>query len=122
MISETAYFVKDVIGPKGCVSIMDQEKGESDDVDAHSATNALKIHFSETNPDGNFTRKDEILDTTDEPDHQGLCDLEQEFFLKTIREDLDITSHLDDATNSLRIVLAADESVRTGKTVELTDD
>ncbi len=29
MISETAFFVKDVIGPKGCVSIIDEAKGET---------------------------------------------------------------------------------------------
>ena len=118
MMSETAYFVKDVIGPKGCVSIMDKEGG-SDDVDGHSATNALLLHHSETKADGSFAHKDEIIDTTDEPDHQGLCDLEQEFFLRAIKEDLDLTQHLDDAINSLRIVLAADESFKTGKTVTL---
>ncbi|MCX6635609.1 MAG: oxidoreductase, partial [Acidobacteria bacterium] len=32
---------------------------------------------------------------------------------------LDLTEHWADAINSLRIVLAAEESVRTGKTVAL---
>jgi len=45
--------------------------------------------------------------------------LEQEYFLKAITDDLDLSNHLKDAVNSLRIVLAADESFRTGKTVEL---
>ena len=120
MISETAYFIKDVIGPKGCVSIMDAPKGAtSDDVDAHTKTNQLLLHHSEIDPQDEFTRKDEIIDTSDEPDHQGLCDLEQAYFLKAIQEDLDLIPHLDDAINSLKIVLAADESFKTGKTISL---
>ena len=122
MISEVAFFVKDVVGPKGCVNIMDAESGKekgSDDIDSHTKTNRLKVHYADRDENNEFTRPDEIISTEDEPDHQGLCDLEQEFFLRAIREDLDLTDHLDDAVNSLRIVLAADESVRTGKTVML---
>ena len=54
-----------------------------------------------------------------EPGHQGLCDLEQAFVLKAITEDIDLTRHMDDAVQSLRICLAADESVRTGQVVRL---
>jgi hypothetical protein len=39
--------------------------------------------------------------------------------LKAIREDLDLTDWMNDAVNSLRIVLTADESIRTGRAVEL---
>lgn len=119
MMSETAFFVKDVIGPKGCVSIVDESKGDSDDVDGHSKTGALKLHHSDIDENGNFTKPDEIIDTSDEPDHDGLCLLEQEYFLRAIVENLDMNNHLCDAVNSLRIVLAADESYRTGKTVLL---
>jgi len=119
MMSETAFFVKDVIGPKGCVSIVDEAKGDSDDVDSHSKTGALKLHHASTDLNGNFTKVDEIIDTSDEPDHDGLCQLEQEYFLKAMVEDLDLKDHLRDAVNSLRIVLAADTSFRTGKTVAL---
>lgn len=119
MMSETAFFVKDVIGPKGCVSIVDGAKGDSYNVDDHSKTGALKLHHSTTDENGNFTKSDEIIDTSDEPDHDGLCLLEQEYFLKAIFEDLDLSDHMRDAVNSLRIVLAADESFRTGKTIEL---
>ena len=55
----------------------------------------------------------------DEPDHQELCEREQAFFLKAIREDLDLTDWMNDAVNSLRIVLAADESIRTRQAVHL---
>ena len=120
MMSETAFFVKDVIGPNGCVNIMDAGSGkESADIDAHTKTNRLKLHFSERDETGNFSRPDEIINTEDEPDHQGLCDLEQQFFLDSILNDTDLGYHLYDAVNSLRIVLAADQAYRTGRTVDL---
>jgi predicted dehydrogenase len=122
MMSETAFFVKDVIGPRGCVSIKDIEKGDSDDVDSHSKTGMLLLHHSETDESGMFTRHDEHISTADEPDHDGLCRLEQELFLKAITGGVDLTDHLRDAVNSLKIVLAADESVRTGQTIYLNQD
>jgi predicted dehydrogenase len=122
MMSEVAYFIKDVIGPEGSVHIMDADKKEgsgSDDVDSHTQTNRLKIHYSERDGSDRLLKADEIINTEDEPDHQGLCDLEQMYFRDTILQGIDLTDHLEDAVNSLRIVLAADESFRTGKTIEL---
>ncbi len=128
MMSEVAYFVKDVIGPEGCVSIVDRPvstpAGESAgagsaDVGAHTKTNTLKVHRSARDARDEFTTPDEFIDTTDEPDHDGLCLREQEYLLRAIREDLDLDDHLADAVNSLRIVLAADEAARTGRTVDL---
>ena len=119
MISETAFFVKDVSGPKGCVSIKAEFNTDSDDIDSHTMTNTLLKHSSELDDAGNFAKQDELIDTKDEPDHQHLCNFEQEYFLKAIRNDIDLTDHLLDAVNSLRIVLAADRSVRTGKAIEL---
>ena len=55
----------------------------------------------------------------DEPGHQELCEREQRQFLKAIRGEIDLTEHLEDAINSLRIVFAADESMRTGQVVKL---
>ena len=68
---------------------------------------------------GNFAKKDETLRLDDEPDHDGLCHREQEYFLKAILEDTDLTDHMDDAIASMRIVAAADESFRTGLTINL---
>ena len=122
MMSEVAYFVKDVIGPRGCVSIVDRDgerSSESSDVDAHTATNSLRVHRQDRDADDEFTQPDEWIDTTDEPDHDGLCRREQEFLLAAIQDDVDLTDHLDDAVNSLRIVLAADRAAREGRTVEL---
>ena len=122
MMSEMAFFVKDVVGPKGCVTIEAKDaggKGASADVDAHSKTESLRIHHSEVDEKREFTKEDEWIDMSDEPDHDELCFREQEYFLKAIQEDLDLGDHMEDALNSMRIVAAADESYRTGKTVEL---
>ena len=118
MMSETAFFVKDVIGPKGCVSIIDKFH-DSADVEGHVNTGGLKLHHALTDENGQFVKQDEILDTSNEPDHDGLCLLEQKYLLKAIKEDVDLSDHMRDAVNSLRIVLAADEAFKTGKTVEL---
>lgn len=120
MMSETAYFVKDVIGPQGCVSMLSpQEAGASADINQHTRTNQLRLHRAKLDGAGEFALADAVLDMSEEPDHQELCDREQAFFLRAIRSDLDLTDHLQDAVNSLRIVLAADQSVRTGQVVAL---
>lgn len=119
MMSETAVFIKDVIGPKGAVSISDKSKDSSQDIEGHTKTGSLQLHYSELTKEGNFLKKDEFIGTEDEPDHDGLCLLEQEYLLNAIKNNVDLSSHLTDAINSLKIVLAADESVRTGKTVIL---
>ena len=122
MMSETAFFVKDVIGPKGCVSIVAKTAagaGKSSDVDSHSKTESLLLHHSVRGPDGQFAKQDETIDVTDEPDHDELCRREQEFFLVAIREDRDLSAHWQGAIDSLRIVLAADQSFREGRTVKL---
>jgi predicted dehydrogenase len=123
MMSETAFFVKDVIGPKGCVSIVKDPNEAttvaSDNIDSHTKTNCLRLHHSALNGDGEFARPDQFINTEDEPDHQGLCDREQAYLLRAIQQDLDLSAHMQDAINSLRIVLAADESVRTGGVVTL---
>lgn len=119
MMSETSFFIKDVIGPLGCVSIAEENKGASDDVEGHTKTGGLKIHFSALNAKGNFTTKDKFVSTEDEPDHDGLCLLEQKFFLEAIIKDKDLTGHMTDAVNSLKVVLAADASFRKGCTISI---
>ncbi len=121
MMSEEAFFVKDVVGPAGCVSIVaGKENGAgSADIGAHTKTNRLKLHHGELDTDGRFVKEDEYIDTSDEPDHDGLCEREQIFFRDAILRGLDLGDHMDDAVNSLRIVLAADESFRTGQVVSL---
>lgn len=120
MMSETAFFVKDVIGPKGCVSITAKNassEGNSDNVDAHSKAESLKVHNAAINNENQFIEKDRWIDLSDEPDHNELCKREQEYFLKCIQEDLDMTDHLNDAVYSLKVAFACDESVKTGEVV-----
>lgn len=124
MMSETAFFVKDVFGPKGAISIesgLESATGTSSNVDGHTATNRIRRHHAETGADGRFVRSDDLLEMSDEPDHDALCRLEQEWFLEAIRGNVDLTRHLEDVVESLRIVLAADQSIRTGEVVALND-
>lgn len=122
MVSETAFFVKDVIGPKGSVSIVAKEasaSGNSDSVEAHTKTESLRFHHADMDKNNRFIKEDQWIDLEDEPDHQELCNREQRFFLKAIRENLDLSSSIEDAVNSLKIAFACDESVKTGKIVKL---
>ncbi len=123
MMSETAFFVKDVVGPNGCVSIVKDPNEAtavgSDDIDSHTKTNCLRVHRAAIDGRNEFLRPDEFISTEDEPDHQALCQREQAYLLRAIREDLDLSDHMADAVNSLRIVLAADESFRRGQVVVL---
>jgi hypothetical protein len=115
--------VKDVVGPKGCVSIVEKGGGErakdSADVDSHCQTNTLRVHREERGADDEFLHADQWIDMSEEPDHDGLCRREQELLLRAIAENLDLSEHLDDAVRSLGIVLAADRAFRSGQTIEL---
>lgn len=119
MISETAFFVKDVMSPNGSVSIVMDPNAKSDDIDTHTKTAVIRVHKAETGPDGKFVHKDEDLKMDGEPGHQELCDFEQAYVLKAIAENINLERHMDDAVQSLRICLAADESVHTGRPVKL---
>lgn len=59
------------------------------------------------------------IDVSDEPDHDALCEREQRLLLRAVEEDLDLGASMEDAVKSLRIVLAADESIRSGQVVTL---
>ena len=122
MISETAFFVKDVIGPKGSVSIVEpNSKGEikSDKIDSHTKTSSLLIHNQDRDENGKFINDDIVINTETEPDHLELCLLEQKHLLDVIQNDLDIDSDLDDVISSMKIVLAADKSIKSGKQVKV---
>lgn len=123
MVSDNAFFIKDVFGPKGAVSIVAKEAsatGKSDDVNTHTKTESIKIHHAAINKANNFIQADEWIDLSDEPDHDELCKREQIYFFRSISEDIDLSNHLSDALNSLKIAFACDESVRTGNTVHLS--
>jgi len=123
MISETAFFIKDVIGPNGAVSIVADEaskSGRSATVAAHTQTESIRVHYAAMDDQNNFIKDDVWINVADEPDHEELCNREQQFFLEAITKDLNLTKASLAAVNSLRIALACDESVRTGKIVELS--
>jgi len=122
MISETAFFVKDVIGPRGSVSIVATEaggSGKSSSIESHTKTETLRFHHADLDTNEKFSKQDSWINLEDEPDHQELCNREQRYFLQSIIDDTDLSAHAEDAVNSLQIVFACDESVRTGKVVEL---
>jgi predicted dehydrogenase len=122
MMSETAFFVKDVVGPLGSASIVAAEagsRGKSSDVDAHCQTERILLHRSEKNENGELEAKDEYIDLDDEPDHDELCRREQLFFLDGITGKADLTEHQNSAIRASEIVLAADHSFRSGQMVQL---
>lgn len=112
MMSETAFFVKDIVSPSGSVSITDGNKGASADIDGHTKVGGILVHTREG---------DRTIDMPDEPGHQELCDAEQAYVLRAIADEIDLTRHMSDAVASLAICLAADESVRTGKPISLEE-
>jgi predicted dehydrogenase len=120
MISKTAFFVKDVIGPKGCVSIdKDASRVDPSDVSQHTTVDSIIVHASTPDANGLQAKKDEVVHITDEPDHNELCRREQEYLYRAITEDIDLSAHVADAVNSLRICFAAVESARTGRAIHL---
>jgi predicted dehydrogenase len=120
MMSRSAYFVKDVIGPKGCVSIdKDLSKVDPSDVSGHTLVDSIIVHSSETDENGRRIKDDEVIRIQDEPDHVELCKREQEYLYRCIVEDIDLNDHMDDAVNSLKICFAAVQSYETGKVVHL---
>ena len=122
MMSTAAYFVKDVVGPGGSVTIEAGERVgqvDSSSVEAHTATCRLRIHRSELDAANGFVQADDIVSMADEPDHDALCLREQAFFIDAIRSRSDLSEHWAAAQDSLAIVLAADQSVLTGQIVPL---
>ena len=110
MMSETAFFVKDIVSLNGSVSITDGNKGASADIDGHTKVGAILVHTPGA---------DRSIEMPDEPGHQALCDAEQAYMLRAIAEDIDLTRHMSDAVSSLAICLAADQSIRTGAPISL---
>jgi predicted dehydrogenase len=114
--------VKDVIGPKGSVSIVAKDaggEGKSGSIESHTKTERIRFHHADLDKNEAFAKDDRWINMEDEPGHQELCNREQRYFLKSVRENMDLKEHMDDAVNSLRIAFACDESVKTGKVISL---
>ena len=112
MMSETAFFVKDIVSPNGAVSIVEGNTGASADVYGHTRVGNILVH----RPSG-----DRLIEAEDEPGHDALCAAEQAYMLRAIAEDIDLSRHMQDAVQSLAICLAADESIRTGRPIDLEE-
>ncbi len=129
MMSEVAYFVKDIVGPKGSVSFVagEQAAGAAEGAavtasassDTYVKTNTIRLHHAELRADGGLARADEVVRMTDEPDHDALCEREQRFLLEAIRTDADLSGHWRESITSLAIALAADRSIREGRIIEM---
>jgi predicted dehydrogenase len=119
MISETAFFVKDVMSPRGSVSIVMDEGAKSADIDTHTKTATIRLHHAALGPNGRFTKADDLISMQGEPGHQALCDREQAFVLDAITQDRDLTRHMNDGIRSLEIALAADQSMRERRAIDL---
>lgn len=111
MMSDTAFFVKDVVTPQGAVSIRMAEDARSDDIDTHTRTSTLRLHRV-----GAGARD---ISMAGEPGHQQLCDAQAGFVARAIADDLDLDRHMTDALRSLAVCLAADDSVRRGIPIRL---
>jgi predicted dehydrogenase len=119
MISSAAYAVKDIVGPRGAVTMVGDEAADPADVEGHTRVRGLRLHHAELGADGRFARADTYLPLPESPGHEALCELEQRLLLAGIRGEADLTNHLEGARDSLRVVLAADESIRTGNAIVL---
>ena len=118
-----------MIGPRGAVRVLAPEHGRlnpagatsavSSEIQTHLRPGAVRIHHAALGPDDAMLTGDEDVLLDDTPDHDEISRREQLWLLEAIRRDLDLSRHWTDAVNSLRIVLAADESIRTRRAVDL---
>jgi predicted dehydrogenase len=84
------------------------DRGGPSDIDGHTRVGTILAH----RPTG-----DTRIVTPYERGHQALCDAEQAHVLHAIAADPDLNRAMQDAVQSLRICLAADESILTRRSV-----
>ncbi len=123
MMTGVADVVREVLGPEGAVSIVPhsaaEPKGHSPIRDG-AVADVVQIHRGTVSPsDRTFVDRDAILTLADAPDQQQLCDREQAFFLRAINENIDLGASIDAAVSGLRVVLAAEQSMKEGRAIEL---
>jgi predicted dehydrogenase len=111
MMSDTAFFVKDVVAPTARFRSGCRKAPSRTTIDTHTKTSTIRVH--------RVGQPDQDLSMADEPGHQDLCDARAGLHGPRDPEDIDLTRHMEDAVQSLAICLAADESVRSGQPVKL---
>jgi predicted dehydrogenase len=110
-LSREAEYVRDVIGPRGSVSLVALSEGRGQE---------LAVHHSSLNDQGGFQRADERIALSGSGlDLQALCEREQKVFIDAIAQPTDLSAHHQAAVDALRIVLASEKAMRTGLPVEL---
>lgn len=108
MLSQSAKDLRDIVGPKGSITLQHTHHG----LHFHK-------HLAALNEQGQFANEDTTLLWENEPTHADLCRAEQAFFLRAIQEKLDLSQHHNRALQSLKVALAAEASLRSGKPVDL---
>lgn len=119
MISPTASIVKDVMGPRGCVSLVADASSDSADIETHTRGGQLRVRALEFSGSHVVGCAETLVPIHDEVDHQTLCDREQAFLADSIMLDRDLTQHHVDAIRSLEIVLAAERSMHERRAIDL---
>jgi len=119
MMSQTACFVKDVIGSRGAVSLVLGDDADPADIESHTKTGQLRLHEVEQTDNGSTGYTEAWIPIADNVDHQELCDREQTFLAKAIHTDMDLTQHHADAIRSLNIVLAAERSMLEKRAIDI---
>lgn len=118
-MSQTASMVKDVIGTKGSVSLVMSEGADAADIENHTKAGQLRVHSVGMDAQGGLGKTDAWIPMAEGIDHQSLCDREQAFLAYAIHNDVDLARHHEDAVRSLSIVLAAEQSMRERRAVDL---
>jgi len=113
MMSEDAVLVRDVVGPEGAVTLTQRTSAGG------AASTVFVRHHGALDAEGGFAQEDETLPVPDEPTFDELCRRQQQAFLRAIADGEDLRAHHAAAVDSLRIVLAADRSIREGVVVAL---
>ena len=123
MMSEIAFFVKDMIGPKGCVSIVAEEAADAAPNRPTITHTRRPTRCASITPRSTPTAPSRIPTRSSRPrtspatrtyaSASSACSSRRSAARSTS------ASIWTDAINSLRIVFAADESMRTGQVVKL---
>ena len=82
-VSEAAFMVKDIVGPKGSVSVVPPSrkpgygKGAtwtfSSDIHTHGAMEAVLVHHAALNGEQGLVEGDELIPVVDKPDHDEVA-------------------------------------------------
>ncbi|CVK85153.1 uncharacterized protein FMAN_02061 [Fusarium mangiferae] len=111
MISKIGCTIRDVMGPKGSVSMIQDDQPGSAAMEKVTRSASIRV----ASVDGG--EKD--LSMLNEPSFAELCARQQAFLLNAIRGDWDLSQHMDDAVQSLAVAIAAETSRKENNAVDL---